>query len=108
MVDLQRKNLICFRGPSERSLFRLRHRNLLGTIYRLYRPNILSFYFNFMTKSILGDRKVAINVLSSSHSTRLRTHVISLDQEISANLIRSSATLCQDLCYKQCRLISSQ
>ena len=32
IVDLQRKNLICFCGPSERSLFRLRHRNLLGTI----------------------------------------------------------------------------
>ncbi len=32
MVDLQRKNLMCFREPSERSLFRLRHRNLLGTI----------------------------------------------------------------------------
>jgi len=32
MVDLQRKILMCFRESSERLLFRLRHRNLLGTI----------------------------------------------------------------------------
>ncbi len=31
MVDLQKK-LVCFRESSERSPFRLRYRNLLGTI----------------------------------------------------------------------------
>ena len=107
IIDLQRKIWMCFRGSSGRSLFRLRHRNLLGTIRY---PHEQGFWEQSLEKVWLGggsEQGYSSNISSStSKSKALRNaghlcrpnEVRAIESMHSASLVGNTTVIEKNYC----------